>query len=157
MPAPGGHLLLRPEVQVGQDAASSPEQLLVLGAGRGPIAVLRTGGPTRRLDAAPALGAIDSDGRMRLASGRVAAGTATVEVQSRGETLRVAPDAAGRWSVILGPQDGAESVQIGGRTFVWPGEAAATDNLEVERLEDGWRIRWAGPGGARQTTWLPDA
>lgn len=155
-PAPAGHLLLRPETQVGQDAAPSPDRLLILAGGQGPIVVLRPGGATRRLDAAPQLGAIDSDGRMRLASGRVAAGTAMVEVQSGGETIQVTPDAQGRWSVILPPRDGPDTIRVAGRDFLWPGEAPASQQLVVERLETGWRIRWTGPGAARQTTWLPD-
>jgi len=155
LPAPAGHLLLHAETQVGQDAAPSPERLLVLAGGRGPVAVLRPGGPTRRLDAAPALGAIDSDGRMRLASGRAPAGTAAVEVQSGGETVQVVPEAGGRWSVILAARDGPDQIRVAGRDFPWPGEAAGSGDLTVERMESGWRIRWAGPGGADQTTWLP--
>lgn len=156
LPAPAGRLLLRPETQFGQDTALSPDRLLIL-AGQGPIVVLRAGGPTRRLDAAPALGAIDSDGRMRLASGRVARGTGQVEVRSGGETVRVAPDAEGRWSVMLPPHDGPDEIQVDGRGFVWPGDAPASTDLSVERLDSGWRIQWTGPAGARQSTWLPGA
>lgn len=157
IPAPtAGHLLLRTETQVGQDSVPSPDRLLVLGAGQGPIAVLRPGGPTLRLDAAPALGAIDSDGRMRLASGHVRAGTAVVEVESGGETVQVAPDAAGRWSVILPARDGPDLVGVAGRDFPWPGEGAGSGDMLVERAGPGWRVRWIGPGGAGQTTWLPD-
>ena len=156
VPAPAGHLLLRPETQVGQDPAPSPDRLLILAAGEGPIVVLRPGGATRRLDAAPALGAIDSDGRMRLASGQVAAGTDVVAVQSGDELVQVAPDSQGRWSVILPPRDGPDQVRVAGRDFPWPGEAVGSQDLAVERLDSGWRIRWAGPGGAGQTTWLPD-
>lgn len=154
---PSGHLLLRPETQIGQDAVSSPDRLLVLDAGRGPVVVLRPGGPSRRLDAAPTLGAIDSDGRMRLASGRAAPGVGAVEVQGGGETVRVVPDAAGRWSVMLGAGSGPAQVRVAGRAFEWPGEGAQTDGLAVERLPSGWRIGWSGPGGGRQSTWLPDA
>lgn len=156
LPAPAGHLLLRAETQVGQNAAASPDRLLVLAGGRGPIAVLRPGGATRRLDAGPVLGAVDSDGRMRLASGLVPAGTAAVEVQSSGESVQVVPDAAGRWSVILGSSDGPDQIRVAGRDFLWPGEAGGSRELAVERRESGWRIRWTGPGGAGQTTWLPD-
>lgn len=156
VPRPAGHLLLRPETQVGQDAAPSPDRLLILDGGSGPVAVLRAGGPTRRLDPAPALGAIDGDGRMRLASGRAAAGTAVIEVQSGEEMIRVAPGETGRWSVILPARGGPDSIRVNGREFVWPGEAAGAGPLRVERLESGWRIRWTGPGAARQTTWLPD-
>lgn len=156
MPAPVGHLVLRAETQVGEDAAPSPDRLLVLAAGQGPIAVLRPGGATRRLDPAPVLGAIDSDGRMRLASGRVAAGTDAVEVQSGDETVQVVPGADGRWSVILAAGDGADHIRVAGQDFPWPGDGAGSPELTAERMESGWRIRWAGPGGAAQSTWLPD-
>jgi hypothetical protein len=157
LPAPARHLLLRPETQVGQDAAPSPDQLLILAGGQGPIAVLRPGGATRRLDDAPALGAIDSDGRMRLASGAVPAGTARVEVQGGGDSLQVAPDASGRWSVMLPPNSDPEEIRVAGRAFVWPGEAPAAQGLSVDRVGAGWRVRWSGYGGARQSTWLPVA
>jgi hypothetical protein len=149
---------LSPETQVGQDAAPSPDRLLIVSGGAGPFVVLRPGGPTRRLDPAPVLGAIDSDGGMRLASGRAAAGAPAVEVQSGGETVQVSPDAQGRWSVILPPRGGPDPIRVSGREFLWPGDAPpASQDLTVERLDSGWRIRWTGPAGARQTTWLPDA
>ncbi|MDY6923498.1 MAG: hypothetical protein SWI22_05990 [Pseudomonadota bacterium] len=157
LPAPPGHLLLRPEVQVGQDAALSPDQLLILAGGQGPVAVLRPGAPTRRLDAAPPLGAVDSDSGMRLASGQVAPGTAGVEVGSDSESVQVAPDASGRWSVMLPPYDGPDEIRVAGRSFVWPGEAASSRGLTVDQAGSGWRVAWSGPGGARQSTWLPVA
>ncbi|WP_373251571.1 hypothetical protein [Brevundimonas sp.] len=156
MAAPAGDLWLRPETQIGQDAAPSPDRLLIIGDGRGPIAVLRTGGPTRRLDHAPVLGAVDSDGRMRLASGR-AAGSAPVLVQAGGESVRVTPDAEGRWSLMLRPSDVADEIQAGGARFAWPGELAGGPAPRVERAGQGWRVAWTGAGGARQSTWLPDA
>ena len=156
LPAPAGHLVLRAETQVGQDAAISPDRLLILAGGRGPIAVLRPGGATRRLDSAPILGAIDSDGRMRLASGRVAAGTAAGEVQSGGETVQVVPDADGRWSAILTAREDPDHIRVAGREFPSPGEVEGSRDLAVEHMEAGWRIRWTGPGGSGQTTWLPD-
>lgn len=156
LPAPSEHLVLRPETQIGQDAAPSPDRLLILAAARGPIAMLRPGGPTRRLDAAPVLGAVDSDGRMRLASGRAAPRTTSVEVQSGGETVQVAPDPQGRWSVILAPHEGPDQIRVAGQDFVWPGQAPPSRGVTVERMETGWRIGWTGPGNARQSTWLPD-
>lgn len=156
MTAPAGDLWLRPETQVGQDAAPSPDRLLIVAGGQGPIAVLRTGGPTRRLDRAPALGAVDSDGRMRLASGRAAAST-PVLVQAAGESVRVTPDTEGRWSLMLRPADGPDDIQAGGATFGWPGEAGGGAAPRVERAGQGWRVVWRGDGGARQSTWLPDA
>lgn len=154
--APVGHMLLRPETQIGQDAAASPDRLLILAGGDGPIALLRFGGPARRLDAAPALGAVDSDGRMRLASGAAAAGTTQVEVESGGQALRVAPGADGRWSLML-PMTGSDVIHVGGRGFAWPGEASGGESLSVQQGEGGWRIGWSGPSGGRQSTWLPVA
>jgi len=94
---------------------------------------------------------------MRLASGRAAAGTRVVEVQSGGETIQVAPDETGRWSVILPARGGPDPIRVDGREFVWPGDTGGEAGLlGVDRLEGGWRIRWSGPAAARQITWLPD-
>lgn len=155
LPAPARHLLLRPETQVGQDAAPSPDQLLILAGGEGPIAVLRTGAPTRRLDAAPALGAIDSDGGMRLASGRAPSGVPRVEVRSGAQIVEVVPDRSGQWSVMLPPRERPDEIEVAGRAFTWPGAVAPSTGLSVARAGAGWRIGWSGPGGARQSTWLP--
>lgn len=157
MTPPTGHLLLRPETQVGQDAATSPDRLLILAGGRGPLALLRSGAATRRLDAAPALGAIDSDGRMRVASGRA---QGPVVVQAGGATVTVTPDASGHWSVMLRPSDAADQIQVGDERFDWPGPGrgglgSAAAPPAVEALAGGWRVDWAGPDGARQSTWLP--
>lgn len=157
MTAPQGALLLRPETQVGQDAAASPDRLLILEGGRGPIAVLRTGGSTRRLDAAPALGAVDSDGEGALASGRTAQAGAAVAVVAGGETVRVASDPSGRWTVVLGPLGTGEAIRVGDAAFVWPGPGVDKGGLQVERAGAGWRVGWSGPAGARQWTWMPDA
>ena len=156
MAAPEDHLLLRPETQVGQDSAVSPGRLLILAGGRGPIAVLRAGTSTRRLDAAPALGAVDSDGGGHLASGGGADRAVPIEVAAAGETMRVTPDDAGQWSVRLASGAGPQSIRVGGRDFAWPGPGAAGEDLVVERAGEGWRVDWAGPAGARQSTWLPD-
>jgi hypothetical protein len=153
MAAPTAPLFLRPETQVGQDAVPAPERLLILAGGEGPIAVLRPGGPTRRLDAAPALGAVDSDGQMRLASGQA---RGPVTVQANGTALTVTPDRSGRWSVMLRPSTAAERIVVGAVSFDWPGEAPAGGAQAVARAGAGWRVSWTGAGGARQTTWLPD-
>lgn len=153
MAVPTTHLLLRPETQVGQDAAPSPDRLLIVAGGQGPIVVLRPGGPTRRLDPAPALGAVDSDGRMRIASGKAGR---PVTVQAGGSSLTVAPDPSGHWSVMLRPSDRPDPIQVEGVRFEWPGEAPAGQSLMVSRAGLGWRIAWQGPGGAPQSTWLPD-
>jgi hypothetical protein len=157
MAAPSGDLLLRPETQVGQDAAPSPDRLLILAGGRGPIAILRPGGATRRLDAAPVLGAVDSDGAARLVSGRVPTPSAPLTVVAGGETLRVTPDAAGRWSLMLTPARGGDEIRVDGQSFRWPGAGASGPGLQVERAGQGWRVGWPDPSGGRQTTWLPDA
>lgn len=155
MGAPAGDLWLRPETQVGQDAAPSPDRLLIVAGGQGPIAILRTGGPTRRLDRAPVLGAVDSDGRMRLASGR-SANAAPVVVQAAGESVRVTPDAKGRWNLMLRPSDGPDEIEAGTARFDWPGEARGAAAPSVQRAGQGWRVAWTGADGARQSTWLPD-
>lgn len=154
MVAPAGDLWLQPETQIGQDAAPSPDRLLIVAGGRGPIAILQSGGPARRLDRAPALGAVDSDGRMRLASGR-AVGTEPTVVQAGGESVRVS-SAGGRWSLMLRPATGPDEIEAGGARFAWPGESGPGPVPRVERAGEGWRAVWTGAGGARQTTWLPD-
>lgn len=155
MEAPQGHLMLRPETQIGQDAAPSPDRLLLIDGGQGPVAVLRAGSATRRLDAAPALGSIDSDGRQRIASGRTTAGARTLQVASGDATMAVAPDAEGFWTLML-PPSGGRPIRIGSRAFDWPDESGAETDLSVERGAEGWSVRWSGTGGARQWTWLPD-
>lgn len=157
MAPPAGDLLLRPETQIGQDAAPSPDRLLILAGGRGPIVILRAGGPTRRLDPAPALGAVDSDGRMRMASGQTPTGAAPMALRAGGESGVVTPDASGRWSLVLASSDGPDEIRIGDQTFVWPGEGAGDSAMRVDRAGRGWRVIWTAPGGARQATWLPDA
>ena len=157
MTPPAGDLLLRPETQMGQNAVAAPERLLIVAGGRGPVAILRAGGATRRLDRAPALGAVDSDGRMRLASGRSASADAPVDLQAGGETVQVMSDTSGRWSLVLPPATGPDEIRVGGRTFAWPGDGAADAAPRVERAGAGWRVVWSGPAGGRQTTWLPDA
>lgn len=157
MAAPRGLLLLRPETQIGQDAARSPDRLLIIDGGRGPIAVLRPGGPTRRLDPAPVLGAVDSDARSVLASGRTAARGQRLEISAAGDTLDVISGEGGRWSVLLGPVGSGQTVRVGEQTFAWPGPGATGSDLQIDRAGAGWRVGWAGPGGAYQWTWLPDA
>lgn len=149
-------LLLRPEIQVGEDAAESPDRLLILDGGRGPVAVLGVGRPAERLDAAPALGAVDSDGRSMLISGRTT-GSQPVTVAAGDAPARVRPGPGGRWSLLTTSAPG-QTIRVDGQEFVWPGPAgSAPTDLQVERLPDGWRVAWIGPGGARQWTWLPVA
>lgn len=156
MEAPAVDLLLRPETQVGQEAAPSPERLLIVAGPQGPVAMLTAGGGTRRLDAAPALGAVDSDGRLRLLSGSGSPGGPPIEVQAGNETGRVTPDASGRWSLVLTPSSGPEEIRVAGQAFIWPGDRTDDTAFQVERSGAGWRVVWRGPAGGRQTTWLPD-
>lgn len=155
MTAPREHLMLQPETRIGQDVAASPDRLLILADG--PIAVLRVGGATRRLDPAPRLGAVDSDGRSALASGVAVGGAERVAVTAGGQTVQVVPDAQGRWSVVLGEGGAAGAVRVGDTAFDWPGPGASAAGLQAERAGAGWRVGWSGPSGGRQWTWLPDA
>lgn len=155
MAAPSGALLLRPETQMGQDAAVSPDRLLIIDGGRGPIAILRSGGPTRRLDAAPVLGAVDSDAQSLLASGHSRTPARPIAVSAGADDLRVAAGQGGRWSVLLGGIPAGGTVRVDDQSFVWPGPGATTPGLLVERAGEGWRVGWTGARGARQWTWLP--
>lgn len=155
MTEPREHLMLQPETRIGQDAASSPDRLLILADG--PIAVLRVGGAARRLDPAPGLGAVDSDGRSALASGKVTGDAERVSVTAGGQTVQVVPDAHGRWSVVLGEGGAPQAVRVGDTAFDWPGPGASASGLQAERAGAGWRVAWRGPSGAPQWTWLPDA
>jgi hypothetical protein len=156
MEVPTRDLWLKPETQVGQDAATSPDTLLIPSGGQGPIAVLRAGGPTRRLDRASALGAVDSDGQARRLTGRAAQGTQTVLVKVGEVSVQDFPDGAGFWNVVLGPEAGGDQIVIGDQTFVWPGRGDAGGQMpRRERAGEGWRVIWA-EGGATQTAWLPD-
>lgn len=149
-------LLLRPEIQIGEDAAESPDRLLILDGGRGPVAVLGVGRPTIRLDQAPALGAVDSDGRSTLISGRVANGE-PVTVAAGGPPTRLQPGRGGRWS-LLAPAVPGEAIRVDGRDFLWPGPGdGSPGDLRAERDAGGWRVGWIGPGEVRQWTWLPVA
>ena len=147
----GGVVMLTPETQVGQEAAPSPQRLAILDGARGPIALLTPGAPARRLSSAPALGAVDTDGRTLLASGRGAPdGEVAVRIDDRPVVaVRTGPD--GRWSLVADGGAGARQIMVEGEVFAYPGFGPAG------RAGDGWRIDWAAPDGARQTTWLPDA
>lgn len=158
MDAPTSDLWLRPETQVGQNAMTSPGTLLIPAGGTGPFAVLRPGGPTRRLDQAPALAAIDSDSQARRLSGRTTAGNQTLSILVGDVSMQVFPDAAGYWDVVLGPEAAGNQIVIGDQTFIWPGSAETRLGQAPirERAGQGWRIVWS-EAGAVQTVWLPDA
>ena len=154
--APSANLLLQPETQVGQDAAASPEQLLIINGGKGPIAVLRPGSSARRLGASSALAAVDSDGRMTVASGL---SSETLTVRTANQSTSVTPDATGRWSLMLNSVNSG-AIQVGDRAYDWPGwrdPTADTTDPVVEYVGNGWQMSWMTMTGTRQSTWLPDA
>lgn len=156
MDAPTSDLWLKPETQVGQDAATSPDTLLIPSGGQGPTAMLRAGGPTRRLDRAPLLGAVDSDGQARRLAGQTAQGSRTVPVQVGEVSVQAFPDASGRWNVVLGAEAAGDRIVIGDQTFIWPGQGDAGGQIpRRERAGQGWRAVWS-EAGVIQTVWLPD-
>ncbi|MGV8955530.1 MAG: hypothetical protein ACOH2M_30825 [Cypionkella sp.] len=157
MDAPSIDLWLKPETQAGQDAAASPDTLLIPASGQGPIAVLRPGGPTRRLDRAPALGAVDSDGQARRLAGRTTQGAQTLPLRVGEISVQAFPDAAGYWNVVLGPEAGGDQIVIGDQTFIWPGQGEGGGQMpRRERAGEGWRVIWI-EAEVVQTVWLPDA
>lgn len=155
MAAPRGDLWLRPETRTGQTAAVSPDLLVIIAGGQGPVVLLRPGAATRRLAGGPALGAIDSDGRIRRLSGLVAPGSAGLEISVDSAPLMVMPDSEGRWNAVTAPDARFQTVTVEGRTFTWPGDGAGAEGRFIERAGDGWRIHWP-LGGGHQTIWLPD-
>jgi hypothetical protein len=156
MTAPRGDLWLKPETQSGQMAAVSPDLLVIIAGGQGPVVLLRPGAATRRLAGGPALAAVDSDGRIRRLSGRAPSGSSGLEIAIDGASLIVMPDSEGRWNAVMAPDASFETVKVDGRTFAWPGDGAGSAGRSVERAGEGWRIHWPLEGG-RQTVWLPDA
>ena len=150
MVAPGGAVMLTPETQVGQEASPAPQRLVILDGGRGPIALLTPGAPARRLNATPSLGAVDADGRSVLVSGRSApGGDVSVQIDDRAAVaVQVGPD--GSWSLAVDGV-GPRRIAVEGDVFAYPGAGPAG------RAGEGWRVDWAAPDGARQSTWLPDA
>lgn len=155
MAAPHGDLWLRPETQMGQTAAVSPDLLVIIAGGQGPVVLLRPGAATRRLAGGPALGAVDSDGRIRRLSGRATPGSPGLEIMVDGAPLMVMPDSQGRWNAVTAPDTGFQTVTVEGRTFTWPGDGAGSPGRSIQRAGDGWRVHWPLDGGY-QTVWLPD-
>ncbi|QLQ13291.1 MAG: hypothetical protein HZY74_08400 [Brevundimonas sp.] len=157
LPRPIGHVLYHAEVQNGETAVVSPELLLVLDGGNGPLAVLQAGWPSLRLDRALPLGAVDADDGRVLLSGQLptADGSVRVTTQHGTRAHRLGPD--GKWTAaeeLTGPQ----AIQVDGNTYEWPGRGESTgEQTDIERAGRGWRIIWRTPGGGRQSTWLPDA
>lgn len=143
------------ETQNGQEAAPAPYRLLMTRDPNGPIALLTPGGPSLRLDRAGPLDVIDSDGRARLASGRVAPrGTVALTVNDGAELdLRAGPD--GRW---VAPMAEASSVSVGGRRYEGPAQVgvSASAPLTVTAASGGSLVVWSTTRGAAQSSWFPD-
>lgn len=146
LPPVGDAQLLRPESQRGQEASPAPTRLLILGRGRGPAALIAPGAPTRRLDAAPALGAIDSDGATMILSGEAAPGAPVRLSVGGGAPMSLLADGRGRWRLTLS-ESGPARIMVDAAAFDYPG-----------RGQDGAcgrRFDWASPDGARLSVWLP--
>lgn len=152
LPALQGDVFLRPEVQVGEDAAASPETLVVVQAGAGPIALIASGRPTIRLDVQGILSAVDYDGRTLAASGRTGEGAPAVLID--GQKAQAAPMGTGGW-IAFSPDRSPRQIDVGGRNFTLP-DLSAGAAPSVERAGDGWRITTTVAPQGRQTTWLPD-
>ena len=152
VPRPAHDTLFLVEARVGQEGFPAPYRLLIGADPQAPIALLAVGAPSQRLDAAPGLDAVDTDGRGTLVSGRAAP---NAEVIIEGSVQRrVTADETGRWR-LAGSGDGATPIQVAGVSYApAPGGAATSDRLERAGL--GWRIAWSSPGGGRQSTWFPD-
>lgn len=149
MATPTGFVMLTPETQVGQEASPAPQRLVILDGGRGPVALLTPGAPARRLTTTPTLGAVDADGRSTLVSGRSAPdGEVSVQIDDRSPVaVRAGHD--GGWSLRTDGV-GARRITVEGDAFAYPGAGPSG------RAGEGWRVDWAAPDGARQSTWLPD-
>ncbi len=151
-PLTPGDMRLRPEVQIGEDAAPSPETLVLLQGGAGPIVLIAAGEPTTRLDGRGRLDAVDSDGAVLIVSGR--ANGPPPEVTINGRRAPVLSRTGGSWRATA-PDGGAASIVVDGERFDYPGVGSQAD-FQSQRAGDGWRLTWpTGPSG-RQTTWLPD-
>jgi len=148
-PRPDTDTLFTVEVQAGEARYPSPGRLLVAGASDGPIAFVSPGAPTRRFDPAPALDSVDSDGRAIFLSGRAAA-SSTVMITA-GVQRPVVAGEDGRWSVS--PVGQPAVVEVDGQPFATRTDLPGEEGLS--RDPGGWRLVWATPGGARQTTWFP--
>lgn len=152
VPRPAQDTLFVVEARVGQEGFPAPYRLLIGADPQAPIALLAIGAPTRRLDAAPGLDAVDTDGRGAMVSGR-SAPKAQVVIEG-GMERRARADDTGRWR-LAGSGDGTTPIRVGGFPYApAPGGAAKPGTLE--RAGAGWRIAWSSPGGGRQSTWFPD-
>lgn len=156
MPSPGAALILIPEIQNGQSQTPGREQLLLIG-GAAPLAALMSdGGASRRLGLAPALDAVDGDGRGLVVSGRAEPGT-EVTVTAGGVVVHAVAGDDRRWTAGLsGAGDRPLDIKVGDRVFDYPGPAGTADG-QAARAGKGWRLTRALSPSARQTSWFPDA
>ncbi|WP_428062811.1 hypothetical protein [Brevundimonas sp.] len=152
LPPLHGDVRLTPEVQVGEDAAISPETLVVIQGGAGPVALIAAGQPTVRLDGSGVLNAVDSDGSTLVVSGP--AGPKAPVVTIGGGAASVAPTARGQWKAMVGRAGGA-TITVDGQSFDYPGDAGGS-GLSIARAGQGWRIVWPVAPGGHQSAWLPD-
>ncbi|NBB50926.1 hypothetical protein GVN24_21830 [Rhizobium sp. CRIBSB] len=154
MAVPDGSMLLEPEAQVGQDAAPSPQRILIIDGGRGPIVLLKPGSASRRLDDAPVLAAVDADSRGILLSGRAAPGEEMRIAISDRPALMLIAGRDGRWTATL-DGSGARTIRVNDQSFAYPGASGDVQRKAV-RAGTGWRMRWEMADGAAQEVWLPD-
>ncbi len=146
-----GDMQFMPEIQLGQDTAVSPETLVVIQGGAGPVVLISAGEPTLRLDSRNALDAVDADGGAIIASGH--RGDALPHVSIGGEVVRVIPG-NGAWRAMAAGGS-ATTITVDGRPYAYPGQGEGS-GFSVERIEAGWRLTWPVAPGGRQSTWLPD-
>ncbi|WP_306003999.1 hypothetical protein [Brevundimonas sp. C43] len=152
LPPLSGDVRFTPEVQVGEDAAVSPETLVVIQGGSDPVALIAAGQPTVRLDGGEGLDAVDSDGATLMVSGRTSGAAPSVNIN--GADMSPTAIGRGRWRAVIG-QSGAAKITVNGKSFDYPGAGEAA-GFVVERAGAGWRITWPVEPAGRQTTWLPD-
>lgn len=151
LPPVVGDMQFMPEIQLGQDTAVSPETLVVIQGGAGPVVLISAGEPTLRLDSQNALDAVDADGGAIIASGH--RGDALPNVTIGGEAVRSVPGKGGWRAMAAG--GAATTIMVDGRAYAYPGEGGGS-GFSVERIDAGWRLTWPVAAGGRQSTWLPD-
>lgn len=151
LPPVAGDMQFTPEIQLGQDVAVSPETLVVIQGGAGPVVLIAAGEPTLRLDSQNPLDAVDSDGGSIIASGH--RGPAAPNVTIGGEAVRPG-QGKGTWRAMASG-GGATTIAVDGRAYAYPGSGSGT-GFSVERIDAGWRLSWPVAPRGQQSTWLPD-
>jgi hypothetical protein len=152
IPTGPGELSLQPQDQEGQDAVAGPDLIVALADGT--VAALSPGAATRRLDSGLGLGAVDSDGRMAIVSGRTSRGMETSRVSvGGGPTMDVQSDARGIWAVRVNASTASAGVTVDGVAHQLGLSGAAPG--AVIAAGSGRLIGWTAPDGAIMQTWLP--